>query len=339
MNMYKIAFRLDAGSSIGLGHLIRCSALAKELQKYNNEIIFICRNKLKINTSYRVLYLNKSYFLPSDSYTFPSITDESNIIIEVLKKEKVQCLIVDHYGADDEYYKHVKDHVPYIVAIDDGVKRNIPVNMIINGNLYGIRASYGEAKILLLGGSYTLLREEFSHMKDKKIQEKIQNIYITSGGADPLGFCMTFLHILQQLKQSFNIHIIVGADFDKTYIENLSASIAILHRDANMADADLFITGSGSTLYELAASGVPSISYILADDQINVANSIWEAKCSIKGGYFYKLDSKIEVKRIKEVINNYRLRKNISINCRKTISCRGCYNVANELMKELDIRI
>ena len=40
--MYNIAFRVDGGVKIGLGHLMRCISLAIALDELNVNVYFIC---------------------------------------------------------------------------------------------------------------------------------------------------------------------------------------------------------------------------------------------------------------------------------------------------------
>ena len=59
----------------------------------------------------------------------------------------------------------------------------------------------------------------------------------------------------------------VASFLQNVTIINNSNDISIL-----MKDADLAITASGTTLYELCACGTPSISYIIANNQVENAN-------------------------------------------------------------------
>ena len=43
---FNVAFRLDAGAEIGLGHLMRCLAIADRLRAAGAECHFLCHNLL-----------------------------------------------------------------------------------------------------------------------------------------------------------------------------------------------------------------------------------------------------------------------------------------------------
>lgn len=282
----KIAFRLDCGAAIGSGHLIRCGALAEEFVCRGCEVLFVCRNKVTMPIAVPVRYLTHTYTDDCvGQYTFPSIEDETDELIEVLKENQISCLIVDHYGATPAYFERLRPHVDCLVVIDDMAKYTLPVDVVINGNLYAKGQDYETVPVRLCGPSYALLRRCFQNVGRKKIREQLHDIYITSGGADPLKLCKKLISVcLSWNRETTVFHIIVGPSFQPEYIEELATIAAknpcvkLLYM-ADMADcmrkADLFITASGSTLYELAACGVPNISVVLAEDQRKVAEEMY----------------------------------------------------------------
>lgn len=334
--MKRVAIRLDAGRLIGSGHLMRCISLAEILQiEYGIEVIFICRNKLHVEIVFEVVYLCKDYVTSGCTYEFPSICDELEDIKNVLSERCINCLIVDHYGAGDEYFEQIRDSVSCLICIDDSIKRYIPVDMIINGNIYGIQADYGSVPIQLLGREYTLLRSEFMNIPRRKIRKKLKKIYITSGGADPLRFCESIAQVIRAEMAEIELHIIVGSDFDSHYYTvGLKKYTALLHENANMKecmlDADLFVSSAGSTLYELAVTGTPSISYILADDQIKIAEKMWKENCSIEGGDFSEFQPQKMVDVLQRVCD-FELRKEMSAKAQRTVHGLGAVNVARQI--------
>lgn len=335
-----IAIRLDAGPSIGMGHLVRCMSLAEALQKNGSvSVCLICRFKLPWEPNCQVIYLDRDCQNNGADYQVPDIEDEIDLLKSILMQKQIDCLIVDHYGAGDTYFQQLRSSIPFLICIDDSMKRQIPVDLILNGNLYGTKAYYSSIPRQLLGGNYTLLRSEFQNLPEKKINNQLKHIYITSGGADPLEFCQTMVRAIRQFDSDIHIHVIVGPNFQKEYIKALSADPVLLHKNADMLecmlDADLFITGGGSTLYELAASGTPSISYILAENQIKVAETMWSRTCSFRGGWFSEFQPQGLITAI-EKLKNPNLRQRISRAGRKAVSSAGAKHAAQKIMELLE---
>ena len=110
--------------------------------------------------------------------------------------------------------------------------------------------------------------------------EGINNIFLTTGGADSRGLSEVLIAaILSEPELGFKdkdkkkIHVLAGryyrvSDMVQRYIED---GYVILHQNVdNVADimgcCDVAITPAGTTLYELCAVGVPSVSYVFAEN-------------------------------------------------------------------------
>ena len=302
--MKTIAIRLDSGKSIGVGHLMRCMALAESLQREAEvSVIFICRDKIQLQTGFEVVYLDKDYQTDKSEYTVPSIDDEIEELRQIMDTRQIDCLIVDHYGAGAAYL--------------------------------GTDADYGTVPIQLLGGEYTLLRKEFTNLPKRILRDEIQDVYITSGGSDPLQFCKRVMEAMMRNIAEIRIHVIAGSGFEESYIAELTEHDVIIHKKANMLEcmqkADLFISSAGSTLYELAVTGTPSISYILVDNQIRVAKRMWEEKCSMAGGDFEKFSSDKLIE-LYHQIADYKVRQRMSEKAQQTIYSDGAANAARQII-------
>lgn len=341
--MINIAIRLDVGKNIGSGHLVRCTALADALNTIGLfEICFICRNELKIEIPYPVLYLDNKYLTSGNGYDFPSILDEIPEMERIIRDKNIDCLIVDHYGAKDDYFYAFREKIKYFICIDDHIQRNIPVDVIINGNVYGIDADYGIVPTQLLGGKYTLIRSMFSDMPDKEISSKVRRVYITSGGADPTGFCKVISDVLSEYFLQLEIHVIVGNDFEKGYIDSLHKNLIFLHENADMKqcmlNADIFISGAGSTLYELAVCGVPSLSYVLADDQNVLAEYMHSLGTTYVCGIFNRFNKEEFIRICEKFFFDVNRREFMHKMGKKNINAKGAEEVA-KCIKELLINI
>ena len=334
--MATIAFRLDAGPSIGSGHLIRCTALAEALRRLGHRILFLCRNKLSYETLFPVVYFATPLQNSLDNhYHVQDITDELPELCRVLTEEQVDCIIVDHYGATETYFLRLKEEACLVAAIDDMKPHSFPVDVVINGNIYAERWSYPEAKCELLGSQYVLLRKEFQMNDAKTIHPSVKHIYITSGGADPLGFCLATLHWLSGICEAeTEVFVIVGPDFAHSYVKQsencLIKPVLCYHADmrACMDDADLFITSAGSTLYELAACGVPNLSCILVENQKFIGQTMHQYGYSCCVGKFENLEQQNVIPKLRRVLSDYSYRKKMSEEAQHRFMIDGANNVA-----------
>ena len=110
----KVAFRVDASLSIGIGHGVRCRTLANALRLYGVDVRFICR----AHSGHMGAALERDGFqvawLPTvldtsdaqDNYAawlgVSQATDATDTIA-ALDGERPDWLIVDHYGLDAEW--------------------------------------------------------------------------------------------------------------------------------------------------------------------------------------------------------------------------------------------
>ena len=133
-------FRVDSSSQIGSGHIVRCLTLAKELKKRDYKCKFICRDhnnnlikKIKkenfevvtLFNSNKLRAVKRNNTKHSNYYSWigASLKEDVNQTIDVLKSEKVDWLVIDHYGIDYKWEKKIRPYVKKIMVIDDLANR------------------------------------------------------------------------------------------------------------------------------------------------------------------------------------------------------------------------
>ncbi len=261
--MKQAIFRLDAGKNNGLGHLMRCRALADALHSLGVECTFACK------------------IIDSDICLSPhrlhSIENEEEFL--VLSKA-YQWIIVDHYEYSSEelyvLYKHPDSHL--IVLDDIGNRGHLYADLIINP-LAKSRAftSYQlspEAQ-LLLGPEYCLLGDSFQKLKLPDFKQR-EHLVITFGGSDVSALSLPVAEALADFKPLSQLEVVVitgGAYVNVSVIEQycVQHNYQHLHNVQNMAEvfshAKVAISAAGSTIFELACCGVPSVFAVVADNQ------------------------------------------------------------------------
>ncbi|OKY02670.1 UDP-2,4-diacetamido-2,4,6-trideoxy-beta-L-altropyranose hydrolase [Campylobacter jejuni] len=167
----KVLFRSDSSSQIGFGHIKRDLVLAKQY----DDVSFACLS-LKGSLIDEILY--PVYELSSESIYE---------LINLIKEEKFELLIIDHYGisVDDEKLIKLETGVK-ILSFDDEIKPH-HCDILLNVNAYSKASDY-EGLVpfkceVRCGFSYALIREEF-YQEAKENREKKYDFFICMGGTD-----------------------------------------------------------------------------------------------------------------------------------------------------------
>ena len=325
----KVIFRVDASLKMGTGHVMRCLTLAQTLKENGANVKFICRrhkgsliDKIRSN-GFDVHALEVSEEIETDNKLVHSHwlgatqQQDSDECIDVLSSEGVDWLIVDHYALDEDWHCNLKPYYRKLMVIDDLADRKFDCDLMLNQNLDAQPEDYknkvtGKCK-LLLGCDYTLLRTEFSELRERALEKrkttkKIKNILISVGGSDVHN--KTY-DILQKIDDDLNTVVILGSLSPHNKMINNYAkdkNIKVIIDADNMAElmfeADLAIGAGGSTSWERCCLGLPTLLYITAENQRMVAENLEK-----KGAVVMVKNLKDDLKMI---INNIACWKSIS---------------------------
>src|SRR5688572_19353948 len=155
MNKASIVFRADGNGEIGLGHLIRSSALASMLKEnYNCHLVTRCRSQVLLDE----LKCNFSqiFSLPESSDLSESVWFDSEFSNESL-------VVLDGYGFDDQYQEALIKRGFDLFCIDDIHDYPFYSKAVINhsGGLKAIDYQAPPSTQFYLGPHYSLLRKPF----------------------------------------------------------------------------------------------------------------------------------------------------------------------------------
>ena len=158
----KIYIRADGNSIIGLGHLVRCIALAKMLEN-NFEIIFV---SIEIPE-------NIIEEIEKNNIKISKINSNSGLL-KLLNGDEI--VIIDQYDIALDFHDKIKKTGAKLVCIDDIHDKEFNADLIINHSP-GITTKNYKAKSytqFALGPDYVLLRPLF--LNSSKVERKISSI-------------------------------------------------------------------------------------------------------------------------------------------------------------------
>src|ERR1700744_1135916 len=198
----EIYIRADGSSKIGLGHIVRCTALAHML-KDNFKITFVCKE---------IPEQSKVDLQKSDFELILINTEEE--FFKLLDLDKI--VVLDGYDFDTNYQKKIKSTGCKLVCIDDLHDKEFVADLIIN-HAPGVKPKNYKAQLytqFALGLDYALLRPAFLEQakKERKI-ENIKTVLICFGGADFKNLTESTLQTVSQFKEFKNILVITGTSY------------------------------------------------------------------------------------------------------------------------------
>ena len=197
---------------------------------------------------------------------------------------------MDGYQFDVEYQRAVKAAGLKLLVIDDtGHMGAYVADMVLDQNahadenLYQHRENYTR---LLLGSSYALLRRESNAWREwnRKIAPDGRKVLVTIGGSDPDNLTLIAIRAMRMVAEGkLEATVVVGGsnpygDQIEAEIRGTGGSIRLLKNVSDMpelmADADVAISGAGSTCWEMCFLGLPAIVIDVAENQRPIAQEL-----------------------------------------------------------------
>jgi len=261
----KVFILTEGGKKIGLGHLMRCSALYGAFKYRGIRPLFI----VNADKSIKGILKKKKYA------AFNWIKQENKLFDLI---EGADIVVVDSYLAKEGIYKRISEATRIAVFLDDNKRIDYPKGVVVNGGIYAKSLKYPRWKglVYLLGPEYQPLRSEFLSMPAKKIRKHVKDIMITMGGDDPHNLTAKILRLCVKNYPHLEKKIIVGSYFKNAReIRESSDRLTELFYSPGadkikkvMLKSDIAITTGGQTLNELARVGVPAIAVVTAENQL-----------------------------------------------------------------------
>lgn len=319
MQQMKILFRVDASLIIGTGHVMRCLVLAMEMAKTGAKCHFACREHpgnliefirqqgfevaaLPISMDQQitgveaeVVDLAHEAWLGCDWSTDAA---QTKVIVGGMVND---WLVVDHYALDARWESAMRDISKKIMVIDDLADRSHDCDVLLDQNLGKTKENYlawvSASCKLLLGPRHALLRPEFAASRAKSLSRRnqggLRRILITMGGVDlhnATGAVLEAIHAWRQSVNNLEFTVVMGPsapwrDHVIQQARHLPFPTEVLMNTLSMADlmcnADLAIGAAGSSAWERCCLGLPTLQFILADNQYSIANALNNAGAAL----------------------------------------------------------
>jgi UDP-2,4-diacetamido-2,4,6-trideoxy-beta-L-altropyranose hydrolase len=256
--------------------VIRCLALAERCLKAGDRIV-LAAAELPSRLRQRVVAAGIE---PVEVAASPGSPEDARRTAEIAHAAQAAWVVADGYRFTAAYQRAVRAAGLRLLLLDDfGQIGGYDADLILDQNLGASPERYHARRPdaqLLLGPKYVLLRRQFTD-RDWPPREAASppcRVLVTLGGGDSRAAVHTVIRgladlpadVMQEAVVVLGPATVVPPSLRKIPRFRVCRNVADMA--AVMAETDLAIAGGGTTAWELAFMGVPSLFVALADNQI-----------------------------------------------------------------------
>lgn len=305
-----IVIRVDASIHIGSGHVMRCLVLANSLRDQGHEIYFASRPQkgdlieFVRNKGFIVkeLITPAHWLTPLDSADYAGwlqVTWQEDAESFIKQCSDVDLIIVDHYGLNAEWELLSKTRLECKVLAIDDLLRSHQAEIILDQTLLRTPSDYTDLNsnsYALTGCDFALLNTHFSGHRVNAMEKTSPSVpvkvLVSMGGIDQPNATLHTLRTLSELvdnKPAITVLLSPKAphyESVKLFCEQNTSWVTHLDFVDDMAKLmltqDVAIGAPGTTSWERACLGIPSIIIPLAPNQETISKQLVQSNAAIK---------------------------------------------------------
>ena len=277
--MRRMLIRADASLSMGTGHVMRCLALAQAWQDAGGDAAL---NSQELPAALRDR-LEKEGVTVVQSGSTPGSAQDAIRLGTQAAEMAAQWIVVDGDQFDTHFLQTLRDSGNRVLLIDDLAARpGFPVDLLVNPNFGAHAEDYSAKQVgsrVLAGPAYALLRREFRRRWATKVCEQTKRILVTLGGSDPEQLTPRIVDALAD-SSDLEVTVVAGGAYAgwTELVRRAGKRVRLFFNPPDMAglmaQADVAITASGGTIWELLSVGCPVLCYWRGSQGMRLVNSL-----------------------------------------------------------------
>ncbi len=340
-----LVIRADSDVRIGTGHVMRCMALAQAWQDAGGRVLHVGRIAAPSLADRLARERIESTVIESESGSGA----DAAFTAAFARGCEAEWIVADGYQFRRDYQRALADGCARVLVVDDFAHASEYVaDVVLDQNLGASESIYAQRSAttrLLLGPQFSLLRREFARWRDwrRMIAPVGFRVLVTLGGSDPDNQTFKVIEALKRVKTK-GLEAVIVAGGGNPHREQLASAVKeaganfrlivdATDLDAHMAWADLAVAASGSTSWERALLGLPSLVVVLAENQKRIAAALDETECAINLGCAHELGVHVLAEQIESLLGNRNRRTRLAECSRRLVDGRGAERVVEALIQ------
>jgi UDP-2,4-diacetamido-2,4,6-trideoxy-beta-L-altropyranose hydrolase len=350
-----LLIRADASVAMGTGHIMRMIALAQAWREDGGKAVFLCAEitpTLEERVRTEGFGLEKLAVVPGGQ---EDLGATCSAVSRRGGKASPVAVALDGYQFDASFQLGLKKTGCRLLVVDDyGHCGAYHADFVLNQNISARKGLYAERAVgtqLLLGPKFALLRREFIAQLGcaRTIPQKAFKLLITLGGADADNVTKKVIDALAG--SGLEVKVVVGGsnphlpglrEAAEAATEGETCVELVLNAcdmPALMQWADISVAAGGSTTWELAFTGLPSLFIILADNQEDNARELEKHGFGLCLGRQSEFDARSFRKALGRLAGDSELRANFAARGRDMVDGLGAHRAASFLQDDVALEL
>ncbi|MFI5935047.1 PseG/SpsG family protein [Actinoplanes sp. NPDC051494] len=328
-----VGIRCDAGPSTGVGHLVRCVALAEELTARGADVRFL--SDLGGVTWAESQLTGRG--LPWHPAPYDPVA-----LIAAADRLRLDAVVVDSYTLPPSHTAALRASGRPVLAIVDGSARGQQADIYVDQNLDAVPLE-GDA-VSLVGLDYALLRRAIRDLRPPvppaaATPAAVPRVVAFFGGTDAFRAAPIVTSLLIGTGAAFTATVVAATD-------DLSTELHALHPGPGqhleiiaptdglpelLADADLVISASGTSTWELLCLGRAAALVWVVDNQIQGYDRTTARGLAAGLGHLPDLGTPA-VETLRHLLTTPEARTTLATQGWSAVDGHGCARVADTLL-------
>lgn len=328
-----VALRADAGPKVGLGHLRRALALASALEPIAQPVLLLHGDATTADIARQA------------TRDVINVSREFSATIAATVEVRAHALVVDSYAVTPSDLATATG-VGLLVVVDDSGRFPIAADIVVNSALDLAPPPVSDV-CYLLGSRFALLDAEYGTEPRRSVGDRVERVLVCVGGAPRALLTGRVVSAIRRSARDAHIDVVAGPIGDP--IDTVAAAVhqlgaVTVHRAPStlrplMRPADLAVSAGGVTLYELAASAVPTVGICLAPNQRGNLEGLARRDALIFAGDAADpgFVPTLEVA-VTELVGDADRRRRLGARARAHVDGRGARRIAEAILVRLQAR-
>ena len=329
--------RCDGSPEIGLGHVVRCLALARELRDER-----LCSVGFAMRPGALGVSMVRSVGFAVLEAPVGVPFEQSAWLAGAISSAGAEILVLD--VRDDLTLDDVRairrETSVRVALIDDASDRRLAADEVFYPPVPQVLALAwpGFAGRVHVGWDWVLLRHEFAGEPVPAAHEP-PVVLVTMGGSDPAGLTLEAMRALRRVTRSIGIVVLLGPGFghdaELAPLVEACPHECLVVRDgdvrARMLEADLAVLSFGVTAYEAAACSLPAVHLCLTDDHALSSSAFADAGIAVSLGRADQVEETGLAEGVESMLADHVGRTAMGARARRLVDGKGAARIAEVL--------